>query len=160
MVIIATLSTVLIVIINPKRQIQRANDGRRKAEMKQIQAAMELYRADNGEYPKFDQGASPSIYGHAPANLLDLNINGITYLSTIPAGPNIGGNVCRGYLLTNSAGKYTLFTILENTTDPDATSAKDPINNVGGNFTTNNITTTVNDGSCAGYTYNFWVNNP
>ncbi len=49
--VIGTLSVVLILLINPLGQLQKAHDSKRKTDLKQIQIALELYRNTHGHYP-------------------------------------------------------------------------------------------------------------
>lgn len=56
MAIISILATGLIMVINPVVQIQKASDSRRKADIAQIQKALEAYYQDNGAYPASSGG--------------------------------------------------------------------------------------------------------
>lgn len=49
--ILAILSGFVITTLDPLAQFQKANDGRRKSDLTQIQRALELYYQDNKEYP-------------------------------------------------------------------------------------------------------------
>lgn len=59
--IVSLLSISLLAILNPFAQIQKTNDARRKADLSQIQKAIESYYQDNGSYPV--QGAGNTITG-------------------------------------------------------------------------------------------------
>lgn len=115
--LIAILSTTLIVIINPKFQIQRANDSKRKTDIKQIQAALELYRADNGSYPVpggdyQSDTSSSSCSGNGGI------IHGSTvYMSNIPCDPLKTDE----YAYSLSGSGYILVACLENSKDSDIT---------------------------------------
>lgn len=154
--LIGVLVTATIVLINPPHQFRKAYDSQRKSDMKQLQTALEVYKADNNSYPSFS-----GVYGWAPANLLSLNTTTV-YLQTIPSGPNLRGNICNGYLYNGTTANYTIYTILENTRDPDAISPKITPNVMPQASISNDgfVTLTVTTGSCAGYTYNYWANNP
>ncbi|MGH7245716.1 MAG: type II secretion system protein [Candidatus Levyibacteriota bacterium] len=49
--IIAILVSAVLFIINPIAQFQKANDGRRKSDLAQMQRALEQYYQDRGKYP-------------------------------------------------------------------------------------------------------------
>jgi general secretion pathway protein G len=49
--IIGILAVGTISLINPKEQIQKGLDARRKADLAQVQRALELYYHDNNQYP-------------------------------------------------------------------------------------------------------------
>lgn len=85
---IGILSTALIVLINPQYQIQRANDGRRKSELKQIQAALEIFRSDVGGYPG-DDGNNVENSGNSLVNPTDATI---IYLQSVPKDPRSGAD--------------------------------------------------------------------
>ncbi len=108
--IIGVLATLLMVNFVGVRQ--RARDAQRKSDLRQIQSALELYRADQGSYPS----SLPSCNGSA------FSANGTTYMQTIPCDPLTGTN----YLYsTTASGGYTLVACLENLND----SQKDSSNN-------------------------------
>ncbi len=50
-VIISILSSILIVAINPREQIDKAHDAQRLSDMRNIQLALDLYLLENGQYP-------------------------------------------------------------------------------------------------------------
>jgi len=49
--ILAVLAASLIAVMDPFTQIKKGNDGRRKADLNQIQKALEVYYGDYKEYP-------------------------------------------------------------------------------------------------------------
>lgn len=158
--LIGILASGLIVILNPVKQLQKSRDANRKSEIKQIQAAVELHRSDNSRYPGFYNFNNP-VYGWAPVGGLAINGNGVTYMTSIPTGPNTGGDNCKGYLYAGNANNYTIFTILENISDTDATSVKPAPTYGGGGYSPNgNRSWAITSGSCTGYTYNYWAINP
>lgn len=111
---------------------QRARDGQRKSDLRQIQAALEMYRADTGGYPVSPllncPTATPASFGNAPTC-------STTYLQTIPNDPFEGDVLAGGsgtykytYLPVMSGTLYTTYSLvacLENVND----SQKDPILN-------------------------------
>lgn len=112
--LIAVLAGALIFLIDPKAQLQRSKDARRKADLRQMQSALELYRSDQLAYP-----ASLTCGGS-----LTGAVNGatVTYMAKIPCDPKTG--LSYSYTPGSPASSYTLKACLENTKDPQ----KDPIN--------------------------------
>lgn len=87
---------------------QRARDGERKSDLRQIQAALELYRADVGSYP--DTNAFPAC-GQA------FSYQSTTYMKTVPCDPLTGS----AFEYKGNSSLYCLRTCLENTSDPQIT---------------------------------------
>lgn len=87
--IVGILATATITLINPAQQIKRGNDGRRKAELKQIQSGLELYRADVGGYPIDNYSGTANSVGNTLVNPTD---NSIVYLQSVPKDPKISSN--------------------------------------------------------------------
>jgi prepilin-type N-terminal cleavage/methylation domain-containing protein len=101
----------------------RARDAQRKSNLRQMQAAFELYRADNGTYP-------PAPLPACGSSLTD---NGTTYMTQIPCDPLNTGQYVFTYSLTGGGTGYTLITCLENVND----SQKDKTNATACSGTTN-----------------------
>jgi len=103
--IIGILSSVLLANYVGVRQ--RSRDGVRKSDLRQIQAALELWRADAGEYPSL------------PACGSSLTAGGVIYMKKIPCDPSptsvyfyVGSNAtATGY------NTYSLTACLENAND-------------------------------------------
>lgn len=172
--IIAILSTLSIVYINPSLQLKRARDNQRLAEIKQLQSALEQYKGDKGLYPAFGSVSSPN-YGSWGIGSIFLNSAGgssgaiatVTYLRNIPTGPNTGGNMCKGYFYsvnkdaTTGITTYTIFVKLEDGNNSYAIDTKpipaSPLS--GGTLALDKKTYTAN---CNGVStiFNYWVNNP
>lgn len=107
---------------------QRARDAQRKADLRQIQGAIELYKADQGVYPQYP------LYQNSTGNCSS-NTNSLTYLQTgapivtymqkIPCDPLppstgfLGSNY--GYYLYsfNGINTYNLYACIENLNDLD-----------------------------------------
>ena len=86
---------------------QRGRDGQRKSNLYQLQAALELYRSDNGIYPLT---AAMTTCGGT------LSSGGTVYIQKIPCDPSTSA----AYRYTSSNGtSYTLFACLENDNDSD-----------------------------------------
>lgn len=117
--IIGILAGLLITVLNPLTQIQKARDAKRKADLQQIGAALEQYRADKGTYPKIlNQNyvvacATPFTDGGTT-----------TYTQNFPCDPlgtssqYNGGN----YMYVGTSGNtYVLVACLENASDTQGT---------------------------------------
>lgn len=88
---------------------QRARDAQRKSDVRQIQSALELYRADIGAYP-----GSSSLSTCGSSVSLKSPDNSSTYLQSVPCDPSTSS----AYTYTSSNGvTYTLVTCLENGND-------------------------------------------
>jgi len=107
--IIGILAGGLTTLINPVAQFKKARDGIRKSDLRQIQSALELYRADKGSYPgtasfptcgnQFDDGGIPAV----------------VYIKKIPCDPSSSSS----YEYSLNASGYCLRACLENVTDND-----------------------------------------
>ncbi|MGH7245715.1 MAG: type II secretion system protein [Candidatus Levyibacteriota bacterium] len=86
---------------------QRARDAQRKSDLRQIQSALELYRADVGSYPDTSTFSSCG----SGASLA----NGTTiYMTTIPCDPLSGTSYAYS---SASSTTYVLIACLENSSD-------------------------------------------
>ena len=103
--LIGLTSTLLITLVDPVQQFKKANDAQRKADLRQLQAVFELYRADQGTYPAV-----------LPACGAALSAAGTTYLRKVPCDPKNTGQF--RYQYTGAANTYTLTACLENVRDP------------------------------------------
>ena len=120
---------------------QRARDGQRKADLRQIQAALELYRADTGSYP--DTASFPSC----PQSFV--NGTTTTYMKSIPCDPLTSQSY--EYKGNAATGTYCLRACLENTNDAQVAEGK-------GNGSAS-CNAQLTDCSTSGYA-NFTVENP
>src|SRR3989344_8961334 len=83
---------------------QRGRDAQRKSDLRQLQAALELYRSDNGDYPM-----SLATCGSA------FTANSVTYMQKIPCDPLEKDD----YTFTSDGSTYTLVACIENDNDAD-----------------------------------------
>jgi len=118
--IIGVLATLLMANFVGVRQ--RARDATRKSDLRQIQAALEIYRSDNNAYPPAADGA-PSDGQFSKTASCNTSLTGPTgstsiYMKTVPCDPT-GGSYT--YSL-DVDGNYAVTACLENTND----SQKDP----------------------------------
>lgn len=91
---------------------QKARDGRRKGDLEQIRAALEIYRSDENVYPLTAAGLAvlnPTYMGEIndPSNnqVYYYESNGLTY--TVCAALELGGtDICSGSCGTNITCNY------------------------------------------------------
>ncbi|MBI1919207.1 prepilin-type N-terminal cleavage/methylation domain-containing protein [Candidatus Microgenomates bacterium] len=110
MMIIGVLFAVLLV--NFKGVKERSRDGQRKSDLRQIQSALELYRADQGRYPlraEFPSSCGDPLRG-------GIGTSTVTYMQKIPCDPL--DNVLYRYASPSVTG-YSLTACLENAADND-----------------------------------------
>jgi len=104
--VMAILAGLILAIVNPLAQFQKANDARRKSDLSQIQKALEQYYQDNGVYPTGTQDyrlTSPQLtpipWGSAWT----------PYMDFVPADPDNN----RSYVYISSGQTYWLYASLE-----------------------------------------------
>jgi prepilin-type N-terminal cleavage/methylation domain-containing protein len=128
--IIGVMTGAALFLINPVAQLNKSRDAKRKADLQQIRAALELYRSDYGHYPRSNwvnstQGDS-WIRDSDPAKPLTPQ-----YLKVVPKdAKNVGGfpwtvgSYTYAYQSVTVCGiqagaSYILTTRLENTSDTE-----------------------------------------
>jgi len=109
--IIAVLSSVTLMILNPQTLRDRAQDSNRKEDLSVIQGALERYYADNNQYPLPADAAFNAAFttGVAWTN------GAITYLNDFPLDPDIAAtppHAAYSYTQT-SQQNYTLCATLD-----------------------------------------------
>lgn len=100
---------------------QRGRDAQRKSDLRQIQAALELYRSDNGYYPT-------SLYSVSCPTSGTFTANSVTYMQKVPCDPlSPNGNytyTAAPSLCDNTPGNtcstYTIVACIETVADRDA----------------------------------------
>ncbi len=121
-VIIGVLSAILMANFVGVRQ--RARDAQRKSDLRQIQSALELYRADVGEYPSALPGGSGIYWANCPTSGPFIMA---AYMQKVPcdSSPNSsiyapsGGNYTYTAGISGNNNTYYLYACLENTNDND-----------------------------------------
>ena len=126
-VIISILATLLMVNFIGVRQ--RGRDAQRKSDLRQIQSALELYRADKGDYP------TTAAY-NAVTCLNQFADSGAIYINKMPCDPKSGAKYSYNF---DGSGAYTLYACLENLNDIN----KDP-----------SVQTTCNTAGLSSFTVN------
>ena len=118
--IIAILSTIVVVAINPGKQLATANNTVRKSDLVQISNAMQQYFIDHYSYPASttpttlteicNTGNHPYPSGVSCGSLIDLSALVPTYISQIPVDPSgstltfINNLIPKAYASTNGTG--------------------------------------------------------
>lgn len=108
--VLAVISTVAMTAVNPIAQFQKANDGKIKQDLAQIQRALESYYGDNGRYP-----ASPD---YELQTIADPNVGNswgdpwTPYMDFLPKSPGYP-NRTYVYFATNDGQTYFLYANLE-----------------------------------------------
>lgn len=103
--LIGLLAAGIITLINPKTQIDKGNDARRKSDLTRIQTALELYRSDNGNYPlqaswKTALSSGSTVYLQTIPT--DPKTNADYIYTTLPTSACDNTNtVCTGYTLSS-----------------------------------------------------------
>lgn len=111
-IIIGILATLIFANFGDIRK--KSRDSQRKSDLKQIQIALELYRADQRSYP---------TVGFPPACGSAFTFGGSTYMQKFPCDPLNTGQYVYSYIST--ATTYSLRACLENVNDGQ----KDATNN-------------------------------
>ncbi len=94
---------------------QRARDGVRKSDLRQIQSALELYRSDIGSYPS---SVPNSTNGSCLSSLLSdpVNCSSTVYMKKVPVDPSTVTAYAYSFGVGNTT--YSLIACLENDKDP------------------------------------------
>lgn len=143
LLVIAVVSILIVTVsvaLNPFEQLRKANDGRRKSDLAELQKALELFYQDNGSYPTATDGnITWGATGSSP------------YIRSTPTDPRSG----QRYLYTNllSGNGYAIYAGLERgSKDPQACTAPGK----SCNFNANGVTAS----SCGPISCNYGVSSP
>ncbi len=114
MAIIGILSTLSIASYRTSQV--KGRDAQRKANLRQIATALEMYYNDKGKYPLVENGKIKACGGVAcDWGTGDFTEAGTTYMKLVPKDPLSSG---RDYLyVTTDQRRFQLFAALENTDD-------------------------------------------
>jgi type II secretion system protein G len=113
MIIIAILGVLTTLISgNFISSLKKGRDARRKADLEQVQRALEMYYEDKKSYPTFN------IFQSANYSLCETKIDTDcgtekTYMQKIPTDPVSGNN----YVYVSSGQSYQLYSCIENNLD-------------------------------------------
>ncbi|MCL4354332.1 prepilin-type N-terminal cleavage/methylation domain-containing protein [Patescibacteria group bacterium] len=101
---------------------QRSRDSQRKSDMRQIQSALELYRADESSYPAALPACGDPLTGATTSNV---------YIQKLPCDPVSGDTY--SYTTTGTPPmSYVLIACLENVNDSQKDTSNDPSACTGG----------------------------
>lgn len=116
--IIGVLSTLLMANFVGVRQ--RARDAQRKSDLRQIQSALELYRADQGVYPI--SGSSNGNFPSACGAAFKSTDGNITYMTKVPCD-SLGADYYNSgnYFYQGGGATYNIQACLENAGDTQGT---------------------------------------
>lgn len=126
---IGILAAIVIVAINPNRQLAQARDAERSSEINTLYKALNQYLIDNGEYPSEVAGIAGGTYGEVCAegvSLTDCQNAGLIYLGDlvpdyiagIPSDPQTSGNSA-GYHIHVSPASASAIAVLETDSEQD-----------------------------------------
>lgn len=116
--VVATIIALLAAIgaVSYTQINKSSRDARRKTDLEQIRAAVEMYRSNNNAYPS---AAQITFTCPSSGSLTDASN---TYLSKIPNDPKCSSSPAYTYFYTSpSASDYTVGAYLENTPSSGAT---------------------------------------
>lgn len=98
---LAVMATIILGVLNPLTQIQKAKDAQRKEDLKQIANALDLYYNDNNYYPQV-----------VPFRNL-WKVGTVSYMQKVPQDANCGsGSSCYAYLIDTTAGAKPQWNVL------------------------------------------------
>lgn len=111
--LVGTLAAGVAVVLNPTAQLNKANDAKRKSDLKQIQNALEIYYNDNRSYPA--NSASNRIM--SGAGQVNWGQSWAPYISSLPQDPNSA----KRYIYVSTGQSYFLYANLDQGgSDPQA----------------------------------------
>ncbi|MGA1047259.1 MAG: phage head spike fiber domain-containing protein, partial [Minisyncoccia bacterium] len=88
---IGILAAIVLVAINPTRQIAQVRNAQRRSDINAIYKALEQYLIDNKDYPEGITGTPKAICNNTVTpDCVDLEVLVPTYLAAIPKDPNGG----------------------------------------------------------------------
>lgn len=116
--IIALLAGVVIIAINPARQLATVRNTERKSDLKEVHSAMQQFYIDHSYYPASSSlstlseicntgTASTSVTGQCD-NLTDLSALVPDYLVAIPADPNVTTADGTGYQILENPSRHLI----------------------------------------------------
>jgi prepilin-type N-terminal cleavage/methylation domain-containing protein len=161
--IIALLAGIVIVAINPARQLASVRNAERKSDIKQIDSAITQYYIDNFRYPTgitstlkgiCDTGSTPSPSGVTCTNLVDLSVLVPDYITAIPTDPTSTTTNTGYYIKQDSATRKIGVQADLAELDQDIVVGMVASSTGGDGGTPPDITSTLGDGLIAHYKMN------
>jgi len=129
MLIIGLLAGGMVLLINPQAQFYKGRDAQRMADLEKLQAALESYRAQNGNYPT--SNPSPFDLSSCGQPFTDGSVN---YINSVPCNnysPSDNSRIYYIYVAPKLSDgitipKYCLAACLEGSSIPQTTCNLDP----------------------------------
>jgi len=110
--VLAILAVAGMVALNPMAQFQKANDSKRKADLSQIQKALETYYQDNGSYP-LPSTSTPfyriTVVGPTGLVTIDWGKQWQPYMNLLPKDPSASKN----YVYYSTGQSYIIYASLD-----------------------------------------------
>lgn len=144
--VIGIILTAVLLILDPVAQVQKANDAKRKADLSQVQKALETYFQDNGKYPPVSSSSPLYRMVRLDGTTADWGQQFTPYMSTLPKDPISTRNYA--YYTNSSRQSYYLYAALERNNDRQFCN--------GGNPCTSLISNGIPSNACGG-TCNYGV---
>lgn len=152
--ILAILASMLLFVLNPVEQFQKANDARRKSDLSQIQKSLEQYYQDHGVYP-VTSGSTPPTYeilNFQNNQTISWGSSWQPYMNLLPKDPSYP-NKTYVYYSSKDGQTYWLYASLEVSSDPQMCTS-------GGSGICKSLSTNGIASNACGGTCNFAVSSP
>jgi len=111
--VIGILAGGVMTVINPVAQFQKARDAKRKADLSQIQKAIENFYQDNGKYPDVIDYKIKSL---SAEEAVDWGTPWLPYMGALPKDPNTSKDYV--YYSTNGQSYYLYANLDRGASDP------------------------------------------
>ena len=118
--ILAILASMLLFILNPVEQFQKANDARRKSDLYQIQKSLEQYYQDHGDYPAVSGTTGSNAYeivNFQNNQAIPWGSSWQPYMNLLPKDPSYPSKTYV-YYSSKDGQTYWLYASLDVTSDP------------------------------------------
>lgn len=115
--IISVMAIAMLAILDPISQFYKANDTKRKADLSQIQKALESYYQDKGRYPRTNGSPNYCMQDTTTSTTYCGGSTWIPYMNIVPRDPNTSRRYV--YYTSSDGQSYYLYANLER-------GAKDP----------------------------------
>ena len=115
--VLSILAVVLMTLINPVAQFQKARDAQRKSDLAQIQKTLEAYFDDNGQYPAHSKTPDAVWFRiKPPTGYIEWGSTWTAYNTMLPKDPTSSSRNYVYYAGPNGQS-YWLYASLERTSD-------------------------------------------
>ncbi len=128
--VLAILVSTVIAVINPLEQFNKAQDAKRKADLAQIQRALEVYYQDYHRYPYSIQ--SKISTDNTPTGVIQWGTTWSPYMDVLPVDPSSSKRYV--YWSDNTGQSYALYMALDRgSKDPQACNGGNACDNASAN---------------------------